>query len=111
MNSSTAKTWTSGSSEFPIIHLSGDAGREVKIAPRAGFNAFSFRVPHNGQNVPILVEPKNETELQKGGFNFGYPLLFPFPNRLPEGHYSFEGRDYKMDVNFKDGQRDSRPGV
>lgn len=95
--------WTSGDDDFPIIHLSDEAGREVKIAPKAGFNAFSFRIPHNGEMLPVLVEPKNDKELRKGGFNFGYPLLFPFPNRLPQGNYIFKGAHYQADVNFKDG--------
>ena len=101
--SNISSTWTSGDADFPIIHLSDGEGREVRIAPAAGFNAFSFRVPHNGQALPILVEPEDDAELRRGGFAFGYPLLFPFPNRLPEGHYSFEGRALKADVNFKDG--------
>lgn len=94
---------TSGDDNFPIIHLSDETGREVKIAPKAGFNAFSFRIPHNGVQLPVLIEPKNDEQLKKGGFHFGYPLLFPFPNRLPQGNYTFEGRHYKANINFKDG--------
>lgn len=94
---------TNGSDDFPIVHLRDGTGREVKIAPLAGFNAYSFRVPHQGEMIQILIEPPSDEALRAGGFAFGYPLLFPFPNRTPQGNYRFEGRDYQLDVNFKDG--------
>ncbi len=97
------RTWTDGEPDFPVVHLSDGEGREVAIAPGAGFNAFSFRVPHNGQSLETLIQPKDEADLKRGGFSFGYPLLFPLPNRVRNGDYTFEGQDYKLDINFKDG--------
>ena len=34
---------------------------------------------------------------------YGYPLLFPFPNRVSQGRYSFEGETHQLDINWRDG--------
>jgi aldose 1-epimerase len=75
----------------------------VRVAPSAGFNAFSFRVPHGDGTLQVLVEPESDQELQAGGFGFGCPILFPFPNRTRGGHYTFNGQSHQLDVNWKDG--------
>lgn len=94
---------TTGTSDFPIIELRDGQGSEVLVAPAAGFNAFAFRVRRGEEMIPILVEPESEAELRGGGFSFGCPLLFPFPNRTREGRYAFGGREHQLDINWKDG--------
>lgn len=86
-----------------ITILRDAEGREVHVAPAAGFNAFAFRVPHQGRMLPILVEPKDAEELRGGGFAFGTPILFPFQNRVRDGRFTFESREYSLDINWKDG--------
>lgn len=76
---------------------------QVRVAPQSGFNAFSFRIPHHGEQLRVLVEPENDEKLHSGGFSFGYPILWPFANRIRDGEYSFEGQDYQLDINFQDG--------
>ena len=76
---------------------------QIRIAPQFGFNAYSFRIPHRGEQLRVLVEPENDEKLHGGGFSFGYPILWPFANRIRDGKYSFEGEDYQLDINFKDG--------
>lgn len=94
---------TLGTADFPIIVLRDDVGHEARIAPAAGFNAFSFTVPQEGERVPVLIEPPSDDVLRGGGFSFGCPILFPFPNRTGNGRYVFGGREYQLDVNYKDG--------
>lgn len=100
MNSSVE---TLGDSDFPIVVLHDEAGREARVAPAAGFNAFSFSVPHEGQSVRVFVEPPSDDVLRGGGFSFGCPILFPFPNRTRDGRYVFAGREHQLDINWKDG--------
>jgi aldose 1-epimerase len=89
--------------EIPVVVLNDGQGRRVRIAPSAGFNAYSFRMPRGSGEYAIFNEPKSGAELRAGGFSFGCPILFPFPNRTREGKYRFQGNDYQLDVNFKDG--------
>jgi aldose 1-epimerase len=96
-------TSTSDDKKFPIVTLSDGQGREVKIAPSAGFNAFSFRTLHNGEPHELFIGPTSDEALRGGGFGFGCPILFPFPNRTREGRYNFAGQDYQLDAAWKDG--------
>ena len=86
-----------------IFVLRDGDGREVHIAPAAGFNAFAFRVPHRGETLQLLVEPETDEALRGGGFHFGLPILFPFQNRVRDGKFVFQGREYSLDINYKDG--------
>lgn len=96
-------TSSSDDKSFPIVTLSDGQGREVKIAPAAGFNAFSFRTLHGGAPYELFVGPKSEQALRGGGFGFGCPILFPFPNRTRDGRYSFAGQEHQLDATWKDG--------
>lgn len=113
MNNFQNSISVSDDATFPIVQLYDRSGAQVKIAPAAGFNAFSFRIANcseaNGDEanesdvVRVLVEPENEAQLRGGGFGFGYPLLFPLPNRTRVGRYQFEGETHQLDINYKDG--------
>lgn len=92
-----------GTPDFPIIILQDGKGSEVHVAPGAGFNAFAFRIRRGEETIRILIEPESEEELRGGGFDFGCPILFPFPNRTRSGRYSFNGREHQLDINWKDG--------
>lgn len=86
-----------------LFRLQSPLGHEVRIAPQAGFNAYSFRIPHHDEQLRVLVEPESDEQMRDGGFSFGYPILFPFANRIRGGKYRFEGEEYQLDINFKDG--------
>jgi aldose 1-epimerase len=88
---------------FETVVLRDGEGREVRIAPSAGFNAYAFRVPYHGATLPIFVEPETTDALRGGGFGFGCPILFPFQNRVRDGRFTFEGREYSLDINSMDG--------
>ena len=38
-------------------------------------------------------------DLGKSGYSAGNPILFPFPNRVKGGKYTFEGKSYQLDIN------------
>lgn len=50
-------------------------------------------------DLDIIKYPLKENDFQKG-----YPsaLLFPFPNRVKDGTYNFEGTDYQLGINEKE---------
>ncbi len=93
----------SEASDITIIALSDGQGREVRISPAAGFNAYSFTIPHQGDSLDIFIPLNSRDLLRQGGFAFGTPILFPFPNRTRNGHYTFNGKEYQLDINWKDG--------
>jgi aldose 1-epimerase len=63
----------------------------AEVAPALGNNCFAF---HAG--LPVL-EPVEFAEFLKKPTSYGIPLLFPFPNRVRDGVFTFQGRSYPVD--------------
>jgi aldose 1-epimerase len=71
-------------------------GATARILPDLGFNCFEFKTFIAGQRVDVLdASPQFATGQEKPS-GHGIPLLFPFPNRIRGGRYSWEGRDYEI---------------
>lgn len=81
-----------------------DEARNAKVVvyPAYGNNAVSFCTTPDGDTrgteaLDVLVPPENAEELRQNPFGTGNPILFPFPNRIRNGIYTFEGKTYRMD--------------
>ena len=74
------------------------AGCEAKIAPEFGNNCFSYSFDVDGEQIDILDAPPSLSVLKGRASGYGIPILFPFPNRIREGKFTFEGQDYQFDV-------------
>ena len=74
-------------------HLSGSTAR---IAPEQGFNCFEFRARVGDQTVDVLDSvPGFEAGGQRASAS-GIPILFPFPNRIRSGRFSWNGQEYVL---------------
>lgn len=71
-----------------VLTLEGPGGARAEIAPSLGNNCFAF-----GVRRPVL-EPIGIAELRTFSGGRGIPILFPFPNRIRDGRYSFAGQDF-----------------
>jgi len=67
----------------------GDA-TSAEIAPALGNNCFAFRA---GEHV---LEPVSFTEFRERPTSYGIPILFPFPNRVRDGVFTFQGETYTV---------------
>ena len=65
----------------------------VRIVPEAGCNVGSIEVA----GEEFLLQPPSL--IQQQGTKFGVPILYPTPNRVRDGHYTFDGRDYRFTPN------------
>ncbi len=80
---------------------------EAVLYPAYGNNCVEFRTTPDPEGrdsygkatepVDLFLPPKNVTDLKDSPFHAGQPILFPFPNRVREGVYTFEGATYRMD--------------
>lgn len=68
----------------------GDAAA-AEIAPSLGNNCFSFRT-----DAPVLEEVPF-ADFLKRPTSYGVPVLFPFPNRIRDGRFTFEGETFTVD--------------
>jgi aldose 1-epimerase len=71
--------------------LDDGRGRFLEVAPALGFNAYRWRVP---EGELLYADPKyfEENKPTRSGF----PILFPFPNRIRDGRFTWEGKEYRL---------------
>ncbi len=58
---------------------------------------------HRNDQVNLIKSVKNEPDLSKARREYAGVILFPFPNRLCDGRYSHNGKDYSFPVNDTSG--------
>src|SRR4051794_28015735 len=73
-----------------------EVGSEARLAPELGFACVAFRVATSGGAWQVLAEPPDETALRQRATRFGIPILFPWPNRIRNGQFSFGGQEYQL---------------
>ncbi len=77
------------------------SGSSAKISIDRGFNCFEFKaVLPNKDVVSVLEAPSDFAEGSYHPAHYGIPLLFPFPNRIRAGHYSWNGKDYHIPADL-----------
>jgi aldose 1-epimerase len=79
---------------------------EALLYPELGNNCVAFRTTPDPDGrladgtecapVDLFVPPDNLEDLRRSPFHAGQPILFPFPNRVRDGRYTFEGKTYTM---------------
>jgi aldose 1-epimerase len=74
--------------------LQNEKGDAIEIAPEVGANLLDLRF--NG--VSVLDGYRTPEELAEGKWSKNI-TLFPYPNRLRDGHYTHNGIDYRFSIN------------
>ncbi|HZP82587.1 MAG TPA: aldose 1-epimerase [Chthonomonadaceae bacterium] len=92
-----------------VYHLHDTVRRaEAVLYPEFGNNCAEFRTTPDPDGkdasgadctpVELFVPPADMEDLRRGSpFHSGQPILFPFPNRVRAGTFTFEGRTVKME--------------
>jgi aldose 1-epimerase len=78
---------------FTLRDAAGSAVAEVW--PDHGFNALRWQ----SGGVGDLLYASPEWEQNPVPTRSGVPLLFPFPNRIRDGRFEHEGREYQLPLN------------
>ncbi len=77
-----------------VFVLSDGNGCFVEICPALGFNCYRWHIP---EGEVLYSTPEFFTENRPT--RSGIPILFPFPNRIRDGRYSWEGKEYQLPLN------------
>lgn len=72
------------------------AGSEATFVPALGFACIGFRVETPTGTWPVLAEPPDDAALRQQATRYGIPILFPWPNRIRDGQFSFGGQQYQL---------------
>ena len=78
--------------------LQDEAGNRATIWPALGFNCFQWQTVVDGQTLDLLYE---DPALFSNGrpTRSGIPVLFPFPNRIRGGQFTWDGKKYQLPLN------------
>ncbi len=71
-------------------------GSSASIAVDLGFNCFDFSARVGEQNVSVLHAADGFADGGHPPSHSGIPLLFPYPNRIRAGRYSWDGKEYEL---------------
>ena len=82
---------------FQVYVLQQDGKAVAEIVPALGTNCYSFRVLSGETWLHLIDEPPDLATLEARPTAYGNPILFPFPNRIREGRWEFEGERYQFD--------------
>ena len=69
-------------------------GSTAKIAPELGLNCFEFLARVDDFTVSVIDAAADFVEGKQSPSGHGIPILFPYPNRIRGGRFSWEGKDY-----------------
>lgn len=73
-------------------------GPSAEIWLELGFNCISWQVPWNGQRLELLYADPHLRD-NPVPTRSGFPILFPFPNRIRDGHFTWNGTAYQLPLN------------
>lgn len=66
------------------------------IAPELGFNCYSFQVEVLGETIEALDADPEFLSGKSRPTRSGIPILFPFPNRIRGGRFTWGGKEYSL---------------
>jgi aldose 1-epimerase len=85
-----------------ILEEPGGTAR-AEIWPALGFNCYSWQMRQGGRSLDLLyADPRLFTDGRPT--RSGIPILFPFPNRIDDGRFTWEGQNYQLPLNDAPGK-------
>ena len=83
---------------MPIIEIRDPkSGSFARIAPELGFNCFRFdAVLSSGKTASVLNAPDDFPNGLYPIGRYGNPILFPYPNRIAAGRFSWDHKEYQL---------------
>src|SRR5438270_6823230 len=88
-----------GPHNHPVTVLeAADGSARAELWPTLGGNCLAWQVRPAGRALDLLYAP-DPTEVAGRPTRGGVPVLFPFPNRIRAGRFSWAGHDYQLPLN------------
>lgn len=87
---------------FPVLTLTDTGtGAAISALPTCGGATHRLVLPDpDGRLREVMVPMRGQAEVRRQRWSKG-SLLAPWPNRIRQGRYSFEGKEYAVPMNFK----------
>lgn len=91
---SAHETQEDGVSVLELLDEAG--GQRARILPSAGANCYAYDLLRGGETVHLLEKTDAKTAADNPTGR-GIPILFPFPNRVRNGAWTFRGKTYQFE--------------
>ncbi len=72
-------------------------GLEAHVLPSVGNNCIAFRAFRGDDAIELFYAPPDPEALKGRPSGYGIPILFPFPNRIENGRFAFDGKVCQLD--------------
>ena len=82
---------------FQVYYIQQDGKAVAEIVPALGNNCYAFKVADGDTWLNLIDAPPDLATLEERPTAYGNPILFPFPNRIRNGTWQFEGETYQFD--------------
>ncbi|QDU11978.1 aldose 1-epimerase [Gimesia aquarii] len=80
----------------PIKITDSETGSTAHILPELGFNCYQFQAMVDDQSIDVIdAHPEFQYGKQRPSSS-GIPILFPFPNRIANARFQWEGVNYEL---------------
>ncbi len=99
----TTRDATAGERSGTVYTLA-DAACRAEVWPFAGFNSLRWQVRNPDGAWGDLLDTAPDWEANPIPTRSGHPVLFPFPNRLRDGRFTFGGRTFQLPLNESTGK-------
>ena len=83
--------------DFQVYYVQQDGEAVAEIVPALGNNCYAFKVADGDTWLNLIDAPPDLATLEERPTAYGNPILFPFPNRIRNGTWQFEGKTYQFD--------------
>lgn len=81
----------------PVYELiDDDSGAFARILPSYGFNLFDLRLPAAGAVRRVVAAREDWEKSPDKPARNGVPILFPYPGRIADASFSFQGETYSL---------------
>ena len=94
---SVGKTFDSLGVEHQVYSIEQEGKAIAEIVPALGNNCYLFKVADGETWINLIDPPPDLATLEELPTAYGNPILFPFPNRIRNGTWQFEGETYQFD--------------
>ena len=84
-------------SKYGVYTLHQEEKAVAEIVPALGNNCYLFKVADGETWINLIDPPPDLATLKERPTAYGNPILFPFPNRIRNGSWQFEGETYQFD--------------
>ena len=101
----TTREARAGSSTGTVYVLADDAKTvRAEVWPFLGFNCLRWQVRNPEGSWGDLLYTAPDWETNPVPTRSGHPVLFPFPNRMKDGQFTFAGEKYQLPRNESTGK-------